>query len=366
LYKLVDFNIAIETFDSNTTKHIKELSKLTGISVRDLHLDFKALHHACVAAVIFLDCSAPSVWKVGPAQRIASAICLHHSTRNTLVNYDKENPLPLLLTLGDELQDWGRPTSYPIGYPLRRLPQGLRIAMPKLEVSTSEYSTDCILRYKSVNFPYCDAISSKYHNLKRLRFEGAFPKITLHFPFDRVTSPITLDSIFRSFFETITFKKRGTWTFHQHHWKDSSIASFVGLKSDDVYTIRRIRMLLSSMKKSGWQSKWKLWQYQKSGNFLISMTKPIGMKIVEKNYEYRLNLQEGQSAYKSGSIIKLNDPIHTNIPPILRTVPVIVNVLTYILRREERFKRMNPKYTTPSFPLEFEDPEADIFWFKPS
>ncbi len=363
IYELLDFKTTIESIDSDTSKHVKELSTLTGISEKDLSSDLKIPRHATVGAVIFLDCCRKQVFKVDSAQRIASAICLHHSAHNSIIeSYGDRNPLPFLLALGDELQDWGRPTSYPIGYR-----GGLSITLPKLKIKSTGNSTDFVFKYKGATFPCYDAIHSKYLNLKRIRNDGNLdiPKITLQFPLEKVSPPILLDTIGKRFFDTVKFEKKGTWTFSQELRRgDARVASIVGLTQERV---RNIRTILRNLKRTDWNTKLKLSQYDKSGNFLVSMNEPTGMKFVFdiNKTQIELKLIGKQSKMQSGAIIKLNDPGKTRIPPILRTVPVIINFLSYIVRNEDFFKRKRLNHKSPIFPWDYEDRLANVFWFKP-
>ncbi len=342
-FKLLDFKTEILP---NTTKKklnekiIKQLCQKTKITEKHLHAGlFEEPFHAIVGATVFLQCCKKIT---GRALRIASAICLHHSNQDTIVN-DSENPLAVLLMIADELQDWGRPASYP------RFRTGLHtFPMDKLKISRKYKYT---LRYKGEKFPCFDVIYSKYTNLKRIHFEKLVSPIELFFPIDQEPfGSVKLSTMLQSFQESIKFEKYST-----NPWKlgdgislsDSQVARLSLMTRDRVIQVRK---LLLAINPKDWDVPWYYRQYRSSSNFLITNQSFRGISVKRISNRFRIQLVDSKNQY-TGEIVSLNNPPKIRIPTVVRVFPILYRLFSFVIETQNRG-------------LSFDYSNMSAYWFR--
>ena len=180
---------------------------------------YEQINHAAIAALEFLNCcideenqdsiDEEGEFHINPeAVDIATAICLHDPKIDVKIDFVK-NPIAGLLIIADELQDWGRPVSYPDGSLKTPLPEIFEFETRPLSIENlAPAPSDALLeepvdiielikkgrkfqpsvlkgsfQYEGPEFPLLDVIYTKYRNLQRLTM-GDFPlEAHLSFPF---------------------------------------------------------------------------------------------------------------------------------------------------------------------------------------
>ncbi len=184
-YSILEFPAKFSPSIRNPLYSLIQLSEKTGM--KDEKLQSLALirrDHGVIGAFEFLSClGEPSEKEI----EIAAAICLHSDNTESEILFS-HNPIAFIVTLADELQDWGRRAFHEDGR--------TEITMDKiLGLSDQLNSLDLNVRmeYSPNNFPLLEAISSKYDNLVRLRPDDFSPNITIRFPFDK--GPLYYESL---------------------------------------------------------------------------------------------------------------------------------------------------------------------------
>jgi hypothetical protein len=348
-YSILEFEIKIRP-DNELAMHtghiIEMLSTSTGMTTAEIRAGlFDKPHHTVVGAIVFLQCCREISES---AVRIASAICLHHSQRRDGIRYEK-NPLAVLLTIADELQDWGRPTSYPIGYP-----GGLHaVSMRKLEIHEP---FRCVLRYSGESFPLFDVIYSKYMNLRRIRLKGLQLQTAFHFPITHAPyNGPRLGIMMPGLCDLIEIERhsKNPWRIvDRSSLSDKQVSRIVSM---DIDRVARIRKILPKIKPSEWDIDWFYRQYRSSGNYLVTDQPFTGISTERTDDRLELYLNAPKSN-TSGSMIHLNNPPRMSISNVFRVLPVLIGLHPYIV--ESLGTQIAYRPGEPGS-------EVSVYWFAP-
>ena len=368
-YTLISFTVPQRPTSEASLKCLHELENQTQISQANLHHRvFHEPEHATIGAFEFLYCCTECQER---SLRIAAAILLHSLKSNMEVSYEN-NPLAVLLTIADELQDWGRPTAHPDGsyrIPLQKLEVWERNPRFKFRRPSNDPDVNVFrFEYGGSDFPTLTVIHSKYANLRRLIIDRLPLDIEFRFP---LTNLIRLGNLQRfavsGGITKIRRRFREPWALFGTHFSDRQISDWTGLSPSIVQRAREALMRNEvRLIDDPYFKQWNIWRNGNSGDFLVTRGMPTELDIISESIqdqsedqsrrfimrisvnEPRISRTEDVSSLRSsysGELIFLNDHKNeTDIPLALRPLPV----------------------TLASFNINNQDIATNVYWFKES